>query len=123
MRHYLTQLVDQVVRQVVRDITHSPGGYQYWQQLPSKGYYSAELIQRRLHRKVKQVLLPKQAQIAMVQAALSTEGVPDSRGRALYQYLLQTVYQGREQALYKDWLQVQQVGQLTSTINNDSSNR
>lgn len=109
MRHYLTQLVDTIVEQVVKDITHSPGGYAYWQQLPQRGYYSASRIQGRLAGKVRQLLLPKHAQIAMVQAALNAEGIPDTRGRELYKYLLQTAYQGREQDIYKDWLQIQAV--------------
>jgi hypothetical protein len=96
----------QIATQIVRDITHSPGGYLYWQQLPAKGAKSPQSLQRRWKRYLTTFLLPQPLRRAMLSACLSVNGTPEQKGHALYEWLLKYGYDNKVQHMLQEWVQV-----------------
>lgn len=99
------RLIQQVVDQILVDISHTPGGYAYLRSLPPKGRSSKAALRTRWRRKVIQVVMPPTVHNALVKAALDDEGRVDTRGIALVNWLLDHLYTTPHK-LFDAWLQV-----------------
>lgn len=104
----LTQSARIVLNQMVKEIVHLPRGYAFWEGLPLKGRQSSRCVLRRWLALLLRELYPAQLRQAALLASLDDEGVPDSRSRALYAWLLKVVYKGQAQQLHDDWYRLKQ---------------
>jgi hypothetical protein len=99
----LTTSAKTVLALLIKELVHLPGGYAFWQTLPLKGRRSQRAVLRRWTALLTRELFPVQLRQAALLACLNDEGVPESRSRALYTWMLKVVYHGQAQQLHKDW--------------------
>lgn len=92
------------VATITHTITHTPGGYSYWTDLPDKGRHSRHVLMKNWATLVYTYLFPPTLHKAMLSASLSPDGTPTVQGKLLYTWLLINIYHNNEAALYKDWL-------------------
>ena len=95
-----------VVDRIIMDIERLPHGYAFWRSLPAKGKRSCHTVRKRWAGLLIETFFPAIFLTALVSACLSPDGVPDQRGKLLYEWLLKYVYSGQERRLYADWLSV-----------------
>jgi hypothetical protein len=100
----VVKMVDNLLTQV----GHAPGGYMWQQQLPRKGKHSLAVIKRRWVRQLQQVCISEALLQAMVLACVSSEGIPEEKGKALYNWLVKHVYYGDSAKLHRAWYTLQQ---------------
>ena len=88
---------------MIHSIQDLPDGYVWWRHLPKLGHHSSKNIRKRWAVQLVKAFFPAQLLRAMVVVSLNDDGIPDSRGTLLFEWLLKNVYCGHTEQLYKDW--------------------
>lgn len=104
----LLSLAYHQVDAVIHSIQDLPDGYVWWRNLPRLGHYSSKHTRKRWATQLVKAFFPAHLLRAMLLASVNTDGVPDSRGSSLFEWLLKNVYNGQPERLYKDWFSFQQ---------------
>jgi hypothetical protein len=100
----LYKKADAAISNIIYDITHSPGGYAYWYNLPLKGRKSRDVLTENWIEDTLETLFPQELQKGMLQASLSPDGRTDFRGSMVYQWLLENIYFKKAPRLFQEWL-------------------
>lgn len=104
----LTLSARKVLAMILNDIEHLPQGYGFWHSLPTTGRKSQRCLLRKWVGLTLKELFPLRLRQAALLACLTEDGVPDSRGRALYGWLLKVVYLNQAEQLHSDWFRLKQ---------------
>ena len=89
---------------MIDQIAHSPGGYQFWHNLPDKGRHSAYHTRKKIAHSLLTVFFPPALISALLTACLSTDGTPEAKGMNLYMWMVKYLYAGKSERLYQEWL-------------------
>lgn len=97
-----------VVDTMIQHIVDLPDGYIWWRSLPKKGRHAAKTVRRLWAVQSIKAFFPATLLRAMLLACIDGNGVPDSRGSALFTWVLKNIYCGHTEQMYKDWFSLQQ---------------
>lgn len=91
---------------LIQHIQHLPNGYKWWCNLPDIGKSSQQSTRRKWAHFIVAQCFPTHLIHALILASVNSNGYPDERGTALYEWLLKHVYHGDVKLFYAQWLQV-----------------
>ena len=95
-----------VIDEIIHDICHLPQGYGFWFHLPKTGNKSQKAVREYWVKVIHGVLFPETFKVALLSAILTIDGIPKPDTKHLYRWAVETLYNGNEKRLYKDWIQL-----------------
>jgi hypothetical protein len=92
---------------IINNIQRLPGGYQFASNLPKKGRKSLQTTRRIWGNKLQEYLFDDEFKTACLQLCLIPQnGMPHIKGRKLYKWMVEYVYNGVESRLYRDYIRL-----------------
>lgn len=104
MKDKLTSQMHIVVQQIISEIKRLPGGTRFWLSLPLRGKTGQEIKKKRWTKAVAESLESTQIFEIALLTCLTKHGIPDERGKLLYEWLKEWRYNGKSEKLLQDWL-------------------
>lgn len=93
---------------LLANIEHLPHGYHWLSNLPRQGHGAVHILRKRWAILLREAFYPAWFLHALLIACVTVDGIPDSRGRLVYDWLVRYVYAGQPARLHQDWAALQE---------------